>query len=116
MCDIAGDIADIQKDIVDNYATKAEVEDVKDDLTASINSKIQAANSMTYKSSVSGFAELPIADVKVGDTVKASDTVVMLEAMKMENAIHAGRDGKVTSVNVNNGDSVLEVSVLITLE
>jgi biotin carboxyl carrier protein len=36
--------------------------------------------------------------------------------MKMENAIHAGRDGKVTSVNVNNGDSVLEGSVLVTLE
>jgi len=53
---------------------------------------------------------------KVGDTVKASDTVVMLEAMKMENAIHAGRDGKVAAINVNPGDSVLEGVVLITLE
>ena len=54
--------------------------------------------------------------VKVGDTVKASDTVVVLEAMKMENAIHAGRDGKVASINVNAGDSVLEGAALITLE
>lgn len=54
--------------------------------------------------------------VKVGDTVKASDTVVMLEAMKMENAIHAGRDGKVASINVSAGDSVLEGAALITLE
>jgi len=54
--------------------------------------------------------------VKVGDTVKASDTVLMLEAMKMENAIHAGRDGKVASINVSAGDSVLEGAVLITLE
>ncbi|MBO5271310.1 MAG: biotin/lipoyl-binding protein [Muribaculaceae bacterium] len=54
--------------------------------------------------------------VKVGDTVKASDTVVVLEAMKMENAIHAGRDGKVAAVNVNAGDSVLEGAALITLE
>ena len=54
--------------------------------------------------------------VKVGDTVKASDTVVVLEAMKMENAIHAGRDGKVATVNVNAGDSVLEGAALITLE
>ncbi|MDE6268338.1 MAG: acetyl-CoA carboxylase biotin carboxyl carrier protein subunit [Muribaculaceae bacterium] len=53
---------------------------------------------------------------KVGDTVKASDTVVLLEAMKMENAIHAGRDGKVASINVNQGDSVLEGTVLVTLE
>lgn len=54
--------------------------------------------------------------VKVGDTVKASDTVIVLEAMKMENAIHAGRDGKVASILVNQGDSVLENAPLITLE
>ena len=54
--------------------------------------------------------------VKVGDTVKAADTVVVLEAMKMDNAIHAGRDGRVASINVNPGDSVLEGTVLITLE
>ena len=54
--------------------------------------------------------------VKVGDVVKASDTVIMLEAMKMENAIHAGRDGKVSSITVSVGDSVLDGGVLITLE
>ena len=54
--------------------------------------------------------------VKPGDVVKAADTVVMLEAMKMENSIRAGRDGKVASVNVNPGDSVLEGTVLVTLE
>ena len=54
--------------------------------------------------------------VKVGDTVKASDTVISLEAMKMENAIHAGRDGKVTSIDVNVGDSVLEGHTLVTIE
>ena len=53
--------------------------------------------------------------VKVGDAVKAADTVVLLEAMKMENAIHAGRDGKVASINVAAGDSVLEGTVLITI-
>lgn len=54
--------------------------------------------------------------VKVGDAVKASDTVVVLEAMKMENAIHAGRDGKIASISVAPGDSVLEGTVLVTLE
>lgn len=54
--------------------------------------------------------------VKVGDAVKASDTVAMLEAMKMENAIHAGRDGKVKAINVSAGDSVLEGAPIITLE
>lgn len=54
--------------------------------------------------------------VKAGDAVKAADTILMLEAMKMENAIHAGRDGKVATINVNPGDSVLEGTVLITIE
>ncbi len=54
--------------------------------------------------------------VKVGDTVKASDTVIMLEAMKMENAIHAGHDGKIASISVSVGDSVLDGAVLVTLE
>lgn len=53
---------------------------------------------------------------KVGDTVKASDTVMVLEAMKMENSIHAGRDGKISSIAVNAGDSVLEGTVLFTVE
>lgn len=54
--------------------------------------------------------------VKVGDQVKAADTVIVLEAMKMENAIHAGRDGRVASINTSAGDAVLEGAVLITLE
>lgn len=54
--------------------------------------------------------------VKEGDVVKAADTVLILEAMKMENAIHAGRDGKIVSIEVKPGDSVLEGNVLMTLE
>lgn len=55
-------------------------------------------------------------NAKVGDTVSASDTVLVLEAMKMENAIHAGRDGRVSAISVNQGDSVLEGAVLLTIE
>ncbi len=54
-------------------------------------------------------------DCKVGDTVSAADTVVVLEAMKMENAIHAGRDGRITAINVKPGDSVLEGDTLVTI-
>ena len=53
--------------------------------------------------------------MKVGDSVGASDPVVILEAMKMENAIPAGRAGKVIAINVKEGDSVLEGAVLVTL-
>lgn len=54
--------------------------------------------------------------VKVGQQVKAADTVLLLEAMKMENAIHAGTDGTVKEILVNAGDSVLEGNPLIVIE
>ena len=53
--------------------------------------------------------------VAVGQEVKATDTVVVLEAMKMENAIKAGVDGKVASISVAKGDAVLEGAVLLTI-
>ena len=55
-------------------------------------------------------------NVKVGDSVKAADTVAVLEAMKMENAIHAGRDGVVKAINATTGDSIPEGGAIITLE
>jgi biotin carboxyl carrier protein len=54
-------------------------------------------------------------NVTVGQEVKAADTVITLEAMKMENAIKAGCDGKVASIAVGKGDSVLEGAVLVTI-
>lgn len=58
-----------------------------------------------------------VVDVKVaaGDAVKAGQTVAVLEAMKMENDILAECDGVVASVDVKNGDSVLEGAVLLTI-
>ena len=64
-------------------------------------------------------APLPgvILDIKVnvGDTVAAGDTVIVLEAMKMENNIHADKGGVVKSICVNKGDSVLEGADLVVL-
>ena len=59
-----------------------------------------------------------IIDVKVnvGDAVKKGDTVVVLEAMKMENNINADRDGKVTAVQIAKGDTVADGAVLIVIE
>lgn len=54
--------------------------------------------------------------VKVGDTVKAGQHVLLLEAMKMENNIDASRDGVVSEVKVQRGDSVMEGDVLIVIE
>ena len=44
--------------------------------------------------------------VQVGDEVEAGEPVAVLEAMKMENNIAAGRSGTVTEIRVEVGDSV----------
>ena len=54
-------------------------------------------------------------NVKVGDTVKAADTVIVLEAMKMENEIVAPSDGTIATIEVAVGDSVEAGATLATL-
>lgn len=54
-------------------------------------------------------------DVKVGDTVKPGDKVLLLEAMKMENTIPSDVAGKVLEIKVNPGDTVLEGTDLIVI-
>jgi biotin carboxyl carrier protein len=44
--------------------------------------------------------------VAEGDHVKAGAALVVVEAMKMENELCAGRDGRVTKVHVQPGDTV----------
>ncbi len=53
--------------------------------------------------------------VKVGDQVNVGDTVLVLEAMKMQNNIEAEYAGTVTSIVVNPGDSVMEGAILLTI-
>ncbi len=53
--------------------------------------------------------------VAVGQSVKKGETVVLLEAMKMENEIPAPRDGVVASISVNKGSSVQAGDLLISL-
>ena len=50
-----------------------------------------------------------------GQSVKKGDTVVVLEAMKMENNITAESDGTVSGVCCAVGDSVMEGTTLVTI-
>lgn len=54
-------------------------------------------------------------DVTVGDKVKRGQKIAVLEAMKMENNILADRDGEITEIKVNKGDSVLEGAGLVII-
>ena len=53
--------------------------------------------------------------VKVGDSVKSGDTLIVLEAMKMENAIVAPKDAKVVAVHVTKGQTVESGGALVSL-
>jgi pyruvate carboxylase subunit B len=51
-------------------------------------------------------------EVKVGDEVKADDVVVVLEAMKMANALATPVSGRVKAINFKEGDHVATGDVL----
>jgi biotin carboxyl carrier protein len=51
--------------------------------------------------------------VKNGDTVKAGDTMLILEAMKMENIIKSPGEGVIKTVKIKKGESVEKNQVLI---
>ena len=58
-----------------------------------------------------------ILDVRVapGDSVKAGDTLLILEAMKMENEISAPQDGTIATIDVRKGDTVSSGDLLVTM-
>ena len=55
-------------------------------------------------------------NVATGDSVEAEQTLLIVEAMKMENAIKAAFSGKVKAVNCAAGDIVNPEDVLVQLE
>ena len=54
--------------------------------------------------------------VAEGDDVTAGTSIVVVEAMKMENEVRSGVDGTVTKVNVAAGDSVGTSEVMVEIE
>nr|WP_319488055.1 biotin/lipoyl-containing protein [uncultured Caproiciproducens sp.] len=55
-------------------------------------------------------------NVKLGQSIKKSDVLVVLEAMKMENEIMAPHDAVVAAIHVNKGDSVDSGTPLVSLQ
>ncbi len=53
---------------------------------------------------------------KEGDEVKKGETILIMEAMKMENNVMAEKDGKITKLLVKEGDNVLQNDTLAEIE
>ena len=87
---------------------------------ASKAAKPAAATASASGSGVQIKAPMPGMIIKyeknVGDSVKKGDTVVILEAMKMENALPAPTDGVIAAVNFGTGDSVAKDDILAVIE
>ncbi len=68
-----------------------------------------------------GFIKAPLpgsiikVNVNVGDSIKPGDTVMVMEAMKMENNIQAESAGTIKAIKVNVGDTVMQDDTLIEL-
>lgn len=71
------------------------------------------AGSVEIKSSVPG--KVIAVEVSQGQAVKAGDTVVILESMKMEIPVVAPQDGTIASIAVSQGNDVENGAVLATM-
>ncbi|MUP38779.1 biotin/lipoyl-containing protein [Labilibaculum euxinus] len=54
-------------------------------------------------------------NIAVGDSINPGDTLLVMEAMKMENNVLAEKGGTVKAIKVAVGDSVLQDDVLIEI-
>ena len=83
------------------YITDANAEKIDDKDTTAVTAPL-AGNVFTV-------------NVNVGQIVSEGDTVLVLEAMKMETDIRANGSGKVVEIKVESGDAVKVGDVLLTL-
>ena len=98
---------------------------VKSEESNSSSSATNASSATTTQPAAAAASDKPVVaplpgtineiKVKVGDKVNAGDTVVILEAMKMQNNIEAETSGTITGINVNKGDAVMEGDTLVTI-
>jgi biotin carboxyl carrier protein len=73
-----------------------------------------ASNATSVKAPLPG--TIIAINVKVGDSVKRGDTLLVMEAMKMENNIMASKDGVVKTIHVTAGQTVTQDEKLIDLQ
>lgn len=80
---------------------------------ATASSSSQGGSASTVKSPLPGL----ILDItcSVGESVSKGQQIMSLEAMKMENAINADRDGVIKEIKVTKGETVLEGAPLVVI-
>lgn len=92
---------------------KVHVEDERE-RTAHAAGAARSRGKRTVKSSMPG-AVIDVL-VEVGDEIEDGQTLLVLEAMKMQNPLVAEGEGTVAKIHVGKGDTVSSGSVLLDLE
>ena len=110
------------KVLIDKPAKKQTVKIKRPAQTAAtvINTPVLGANPAGSTSTYAVKSPLPgviiSVECKVGDEVQKGQTILVLEAMKMENSIPADHGGKIIAIKVKTGDSVMEGADLVLIE
>lgn len=122
-------VKSFEKNIVDidingtNYKVELEQEIVKPKTPKLVRERVQTSKEdAKIKSKVGKLVKAPLPgtifklNVKIGDEVAAGETLLIMEAMKMENNIQSQVDGKIKSIMIKEGDAVLQDDILLELD
>ncbi|MCD4792649.1 MAG: biotin/lipoyl-binding protein [Bacteroidales bacterium] len=106
-----------------NYLVEIEQEIAKAKTPKLIRSKVPVTNEdAAIKSKAGSLIKAPLPGTiikimfKTGDEVKVGDILLVMEAMKMENNIQVEAGGKIKSILVAEGETVLQGDILIEIE
>ena len=112
---IDGNNYDVTVNLTDHHKANVEVNGISYDVSYESKNTAAAASSATsIKAPLPG--TIMTINVKVGDQVKRGDTLVVMEAMKMENNIMANKDGQVKAIHVTVGQTVVQDDKLVDLQ
>ena len=90
-----------------------DVQSIKEVKTAEVEQSVASGDSVQVAASVPG--NVYKVAVNVGDKVNENETLVILEAMKMETPVASPCDGEVNSIEVGQGDVVEAGQLLLTI-
>ncbi|MDE0470630.1 MAG: acetyl-CoA carboxylase biotin carboxyl carrier protein subunit [Ekhidna sp.] len=100
---------------INNQVSKIKISDHIDQILKKLGmDKVQSSQVQDIKAPMPGSIMNVI--VKENDQVQSGDTLLVLEAMKMENVIKSSRGGRVGKVHVSEGENVEKNQVLITFD
>lgn len=113
---VNGNVYDVTVEEKGSAATAAPTAAATPRLAAAAPAKpaaAQGAGSIKVEAGAAG--KVLSIEANVGDVVKAGDSIVVLEVMKMETPVVAPKDGTVASIDTKAGDMVEAGALLATL-